>query len=180
VLSRKKQSANLECFGILAFQLFRTSGLAELAPLQTNRGLSGCLSSVFCLLSSVFCLLSSVFCLLTSDRSPLRRRCGRRRSVDGMTDAAAIDPVILVGLLLSVISFVGGLIEWIAMRRVPHPIAARRGRRARGGVAGNQRLARRGRGRRCRRSCGLRRRRLLSYGRRGGFYAADLINSIMK
>ena len=64
------------------------------------------------------------------------------------------------------------------MGRIPHPIAARRGRRAPGGVAGNKRLARRGRGRRCRRSCGLRRRRLLSYGCR--VYAADLINSIMK
>jgi hypothetical protein len=170
VLSRKKQSANLECFGILAFQLFRTSGLAELAPLQTNRGLSGC--------------LSSVFCLLTSDRSPLRRRRGRRRSVDGMTDAAAIDPVILVGLLLSVISFVGGLIEWIAMRRVPHPVTARRRGRARGRVTGNKRLPRRsGRRRRHRlprcRGCGCGFARSLLKCRRR-LDAADLINAIMK
>ena len=95
-----------------------------------------------------------------------------------MAHTTAIDPVILVGLL-RIISFVGGLIEWMAMGRIPHPIAARRGRRARGGVAGNKRLARRGRGRRCRRSgCGLRGRRLSSYGCR--VYAADLINSIMK
>jgi len=95
-----------------------------------------------------------------------------------MAHAATVNPVVLAGLLLRIISFVGGLIEWMAMGRIPHPIAARRGRRARGGVAGNKRLARRGRGRRCCRSCGLRRRRLSSYGCR--VYAADLINSIMK
>src|SRR5947209_19734390 len=97
-----------------------------------------------------------------------------------MAHAAAIDPIVLGGLLLGAVSLVGWTIERMAMGRIPHPIAARRGRRARGGVAGNKRLARRGRGRRCRRSCGFRRRRLLSYGCRGGFYAADLINSIMK
>ena len=95
-----------------------------------------------------------------------------------MAHTTAIDPVILVGLLLSIISFVGGLIEWIAMGRIPHPIAARRGRRARGDMTGNKRLARDGRGRRRRRGCGLRYRRLLSYGCR--VYAADLIDSIMK
>src|SRR5256884_4936978 len=97
-----------------------------------------------------------------------------------MAHAAAIDPIVLGGLLLGAVSLVGWTIERMAMGRIPHPIAARRGRRARGGVAGNKWLARRGRGRRCRRSGGLRRRRLLSYGCRGGFYAADLINSIMK
>src|SRR5438067_159237 len=95
-----------------------------------------------------------------------------------MAHAAAIDPIVLGGLLLGAVSLVGWTIERMAMGRIPHPIAARRGRRAPGGVAGNKRLARRGRGRRCRRSCGLRRRRLLSYGCR--VYAADLINSIMK
>ena len=109
---------------------------------------------------------------------PLRRCPGRRSSVGGMAHAATIDPVILVGLLLSIISFVGWLIEWIAMRRVPHPVAARRGSRARGHITRNKRLARGGRGRRRRRSCGLRRRRLLSYGCR--VYTADLIDSIMK
>src|SRR5438105_15405185 len=97
-----------------------------------------------------------------------------------MAHAAAIDPIALVGLLLGAVSLVGWTIERMTMGRIPHPIAARRGRRARGGVAGNKWLARRGRGRRCHRSGGLRRRRLLSYGCRGGFYAADLINSIMK
>src|SRR5437868_8920281 len=114
------------------------------------------------------------------DRSSLRRRRGRRRSVDGMTHTTTVNPVALAGLLLGVVRLVTRTIERMTMGRIPHPIAARRGRRARGGVAGNKWLARRGRGRRCRRSGGLRRRRLLSYGCPGGFYAADLINSIMK
>jgi hypothetical protein len=112
------------------------------------------------------------------DRSPLRRPCWRRSGVDGMAHAATVNPVVLAGLLLGVVRLVSRTIERMAMGRIPHPIAAWRGRRARGGVAGNKRLARRGRGRRCRRSCGLRRRCLLSYGCR--VYAADLINSIMK
>jgi hypothetical protein len=100
-----------------------------------------------------------------------------------MAHAAAIDPVVLVGLLLGVVSLVGWTIERMAMRRVPHPIAARRGRRARGGITGNKRLAR-GDGRRRHRlprcrgcGCGFA-RSLLKCRRR--LDAADLINSIMK
>ena len=114
------------------------------------------------------------------DRSSLRRRRGRR-TVAIVTHTTSVDPIALAGCLLSTRTpgLVGRLIEWIAMRRVPHPVTAwRRGRtRAR---SREKWLARRGRGRRCHRSGGLGRRRLLSYGCRGGFYAADLINSIMK
>ena len=95
-----------------------------------------------------------------------------------MAHAAAIDPVVLVGLLLGVVSLVGWTIKRMAMRRVPHPIAARRGRGARGGITGNKRLARGGRGSRRRGGCGLAHLGLLRCW--GGFYAADLINSIMK
>jgi len=113
------------------------------------------------------------------DRSPLRRPCWRRRSgVDGMAHAATVNPVVLAGLLLAALRLVGWTIERMAMGRIPHPIAARRGRRAPWGIARNKRLARGGRGRRRRRGCGLPHRRLLSCGCR--FYAADLINSIMK
>ena len=94
-----------------------------------------------------------------------------------MAHTTAIDPVILVGLLLSIISFVGGLIEWIAMRRVPHPIAARRGR-TRGRVTGDKRLARCGRRRRGICGCGLPHLCLLSCGRR--LNPAHLINPVMK
>ena len=95
-----------------------------------------------------------------------------------MTHTTAVDPIALAGRLLSIVSFVGWTIERMPMRRVPHPVTARRRSRTRGRVTGNERLTRRGRRRRRRRSCGLRRRRLLSYGY--GVYAADLINSIMK
>ena len=95
-----------------------------------------------------------------------------------MADTTAIDPVVLVGLLLGVLSLVGRTIERMVMRRVPHPVAARRGRRTRGRVTRNKRLAWRGRGR-CRRGgCGLGHLRLLSCG--GRFYPAHLSNSIMK
>ena len=94
---------------------------------------------------------------------PLRRRPRRGSSVGGMAHAVAINPIVLVKLLLPrIVTLVGPTIEGIAMRWIPHPIAARRGRRARGDITGNKRLARGGRGRRRRRSRGLRRRRLLS------------------
>src|SRR5438874_6760980 len=97
-----------------------------------------------------------------------------------MADTTAIDPVVLVGLLLGVVSLVGRTIERMVMRRVPHPVAARRGRRARGRVTGNKRLARRSSRRRRRGicGCGLAHLRLLSCGCR--LNAADLIDSIMK
>src|SRR5438270_13320003 len=99
-----------------------------------------------------------------------------------MAHAAAIDPIVLGGLLLGAVSMVGWTIERMAMGRVPHPIAARRGRRARGGVTGNKRLPRRS-GRRHRlprcRGCGCGFARSLLKCRRR-LDAADLINSIMK
>src|SRR6266404_1558699 len=101
-----------------------------------------------------------------------------------MAHAAAIDPIVLVGLLLAAVSLVGWTIERMAMGRIPHPIPARRGSRTRGRVTGNKRLARRG-GRRRRhrlprcRGCGCGFPRSLLKCRRR-LDAADLINSIMK
>src|SRR5213078_4288465 len=118
------------------------------------------------------------------DRSSLRRRRGRR-TVAIVTHTTSVDPIALAGRLLSTRTpgLVGRLIEWIAMRRVPHPVTAWRGGRTRGRVTRNERLARRGRrGRhrlpRCRGcGCGFA-RSLLKCRRR--LDAADLINSIMK
>ena len=121
-------------------------------------------------------------------RSTLRRRRGRRRrrrSVAIVTHTTSVDPIALAGCLLSTrtAGFVGGLIEWIAMRGVPHPVTAWRRGRTTGRVTRNERLARRGRrGRhrlpRCRGcGCGFA-RSLLKCRRR--LDAADLINSIMK
>src|SRR5260370_41069765 len=96
-----------------------------------------------------------------------------------MAHAAAIDPIVLVGLLLGVVSLVGWTIKRMAMRRVPHPIAARRGRRARGGVAGNKRRAGRGCGRRgCIGGWGVGHPGLVVW--RGGVDAAARIISIRK
>ena len=100
-----------------------------------------------------------------------------------MAHALPVDPIVLTGLLRcllrrSIARLVGRTIERIAMGWVPHPGATRRGGRTRD-VRGNERLARRGAvvvvvvcG------CGLAHLRLLRC--RGGFYAAHLINSIMK
>jgi hypothetical protein len=115
-------------------------------------------------------------------RSTLRRRRGRRcgrRTVAIVTHTTSVDPIALAGRLLSTRTpgLVGRLIERIAMRRVPHPVTTRRGGRTCGHVTRNERLARCGRRRR-RRGCGLARLRLLSCGCR--FYAADLVNPIMK
>ena len=95
-----------------------------------------------------------------------------------MTHATSVDPIALAGRLLSTRTpgLVGGLIEWIAMRRVPHPVTAWRRGRTRGRVTRKERLARRGR--RGRRGGGLAHLRLLSRG--GRFYAANLIDSIVK
>ena len=64
------------------------------------------------------------------------------------------------------------------MGGVPHPRAARRGRRTWGRVTGNKRLPRRGCSRPCCGGCGLAHLCLLRCG--GRFYPADLINAIMK
>ena len=66
-----------------------------------------------------------------------------------MAHAAAVNPVVLAGLLRcllrrSISGLVRRTIERIAMGWVPHPGAARRRSRTRGGVTGNKRLARRG------------------------------------
>src|SRR6476659_6903549 len=99
-----------------------------------------------------------------------------------MAHATTVNPVVLAGLLRcllcrSIPSLVRRTIERIAMRRVPHPVTARRGGRT-GTGSGKERLAQGGRGRRRRGGCGLAHLGLLRC--RGGFYAADLINSIMK
>ena len=122
-------------------------------------------------------------------RSTLRRRRGRRRrrrSVAIVTHTTSVDPIALAGRLLSTCTpgLVGGLIEWIVMRRVPHPVTAWRRGRTCGRVTRKERLARRGRRRRRHRlprcrgcGCGFA-RSLLKCRRR--LDAADLINSIMK
>src|SRR5438874_13456618 len=100
-----------------------------------------------------------------------------------MADTAAIDPVVLVGLLLGVLSLVSRTIERMVMRWVPHPVTASRGGRTRGRVTRNERLARRGRrGRhrvaRCGDSSWGFARSLLTCGRR--LAAADAIISLME
>ena len=125
-------------------------------------------------------LTSDLWPLFTDAYSLLRRRRRRRgrRTVAIVAHTTSVDPIALAGCLLSTrtAGFVGGLIEWIAMRRVPHPVTARGGGRTCGRVMRNERLARRSR--RGRRGCGLANLRWLSCG--GWFYAADLINTIMK
>src|SRR5439155_8031331 len=99
-----------------------------------------------------------------------------------MAHTTAIDPIALAGCLVSTraAGLVGGLIERIAMCRIPHPVPARRRGRTRGCVTGNERLARRGRHRLSRRrgcGCGFARSLLKP---RYRLDAADLINPIMK
>lgn len=93
-----------------------------------------------------------------------------------MTDTSAVDPVALARRLLSVgTRLVGGTIESIAVGRVPHPVAARGGSRARRGIA-KERLSwcrRRGRG-----DSSL--ARLSGLGCGSGLDTANLVNPVLK
>jgi len=125
------------------------------------------------------------FTLPQRPRLPLRGRSGRRSAIGIMAYATAIYPIALAGCLLSARTpgLVGGLIERIAMRRIPHPVPTGCRGRARPRGSGKKRLARRGSdgGDRiigC--SYGLAHLRLVSCGQRRRLDAAHLINPIMK